>query len=151
MEDTIRKEMRVAMRAKEGERVTVLRSLLAAFTNELVAQKRRPSDNLSEEDILKVIKRASKQRKDSIEQFEKGKRQELADKEKRELEIIQAYLPETVSIEEITKVVAVKITEMDCAGDMSKMGIVMGVVMKEFSGNADGNDVKEVVAKLLAY
>lgn len=151
MEDTIRKEMKVAMRSREGEKVTVLRSLLAAFTNELVAQKRRPSDNLSEEDILKVIKRASKQRKDSIEQFEKGKRQELADKEKRELEIIQAYLPETVSIEEITKVVVAKITEMGCAGDMSKMGILMGAVMQELGGNADGGDVKEVVQKKLAY
>ncbi len=150
IKDTIRTAMKDAMRAREGEKVTVLRSLLAAFTNELVAQKRPPSEDLNDNDCLTVIKRASKQRKDSIEQFESGGRQELADKEKRELEIIEAYLPETASTEDITKLAEAKIAEMGAAGDMSKMGQVMGAVMKELGSNADGNDVKEVVTKMLA-
>ncbi len=150
IKSNIREAMKTAMRAKEMEKVQTLRGLLAAFTNELVAQKRPPTEELSETDVIKIIKRAAKQRKDSIEQFEKGGRQDLADKEKRELEIIEAYLPETASKEDIAKVVEAKITEMNCAGDMSKMGMVMGAVMKEFGGNADGNDVKEVVQKMLA-
>ncbi len=148
--DQIREDMKSAMRTKDSHKVTVLRGLLAAFTNELVAQKRPPTEELSEADVLKVLKRAAKQRKDSIEQFTKGGRQELADKEQSELEIIEAYLPEAVSIEEITKVAEAKVAELGAQGDMSKMGMVMGAVMKEFGGNADGNDVKEVVAKLLA-
>jgi uncharacterized protein YqeY len=147
--DTIRENMKEAMRAKDTEKVTVLRSLLAAFTNELVAQKRPPTEQLSEDDVIKVLKRAAKQRKDSIEQFTKGGRQELADKEQRELEIIETYLPESASKDDIAKVAEAKISEMSCAGDVSKMGVLMGAVMKEFDGNADGNDVKEVVTKLL--
>jgi len=150
MKEKIREAMKDAMRNKEMEKVQTLRGLIAAFTNELVAQKRPPTEELSEADIIKVIKRAAKQRKDSIEQFTKGGRQDLADKEQRELETIEAYLPETASKEEITKVVEAKIAELNCAGDMSKMGILMGAVMKEFAGNADGNDVKEVVSKILA-
>ncbi|MCD5384565.1 MAG: GatB/YqeY domain-containing protein [Candidatus Pacebacteria bacterium] len=150
MKEQIRKAMKDAMRAKEGKKVTVLRSLLAAFTNELVAQKRPPSEELGEGDVIKVIKRAAKQRKDSIEQFTIGGRQELADKERRELKIIETYLPASTSTEEITKVAKAKVAEMDAAGDMSKMGQVMGAVMKEFAGNADGNDVKEIVSKLMS-
>ncbi len=150
MKEQIREAMKNAMRAKEMEKVQTLRGLLAAFTNELVAQKRPPSEELGDTDIIKVIKRAAKQRKDSIEQFTAGGRQELADKEQRELEIIEAYLPETASKEDIAKVVEAKIAEMDCAGDMSKMGVLMGAVMKEFGGDADGGDVKEVVAEMLA-
>ncbi len=150
MKEKIREAMKEAMREKDSQKVTVLRSLLAAFTNELIAQKRPPTQELSDSDILKVIKHAAKQRQDSIEQFEKGGRQELADKEKQELEIIKAYLPEPVSKEEITKVVEKKIKELNCTGDMSKMGILIGAVVKEFNGNADGGDVKNVVAELLA-
>ncbi len=150
IKEQLRNDMKNAMRARDNEEVTVLRSILAAFTNELVAQKRKPSDELSDDDVLKVIRRAAKQRKDSIEQFTKGGRQELADKEQRELEMIEAYLPATATAEEITKVAEAKVAEMNAAGDMSKMGAVMGAVMQELSGNADGNDVKVVVAKLLS-
>jgi uncharacterized protein YqeY len=149
MKNKIREEMKQAMRKKESEKVIVLRSLLAAFTNELIAQKRPPTEELSDADITKAIKRAAKQRKDSIEQFIKGGRQELADKEQKELEIIKTYLPESASKEDIAKVVEAKITELGCAGDMSKMGILVGTVMKEFAGSADGSDVKEVVQKML--
>lgn len=149
----IREDMRSAMRAHEGDRVTTLRGLLAAFTNELVAQKRPPTEELSEADVLTVLKRAAKQRKDSIEQFEKGGRQDLADKEKFELAIVESYLPAQTSEEDIRKVVQAKIAEF--GGDKSNlpaqagMGQIIGAVVKEFAGNADGAVVKRVVTELL--
>lgn len=149
LQETIREEMKDAMRAHEQDKVTTLRGLLSAFTNELVAQKRKPTEELEEKDVLAVIKRAVKQRKDSIEQFTKGGRTELAEKEQTELKMLEGYLPEGVSKEEIEKVVKVKIEELGIT-DMSKLGQLMGAVMKEFAGNADGNDVKEVAAKLLS-
>ena len=143
----IREDMKSAMRAKDGDKVTTLRSLLAAFTNELVAHKRPPTDELSEDDVLTVLKRAAKQRKDSIEQFEKGDRQELADKEKVELAVIESYLPAQASEEEIRQVAEAKVAEF--GGDKSKMGQIIGAVVKELQGNADGAVVKRVVTTLL--
>ncbi len=140
--------MKTAMRARERDKVTTLRGLLSAFTNELVAQKRKPTEELDDKDVLAVIKRAVKQRKDSIEQFTKGGRSELAAKEQAELVMLETYLPATVSKQEIEKIAQAKIDEL--GADKSKIGVLIGAVMKEFSGNADGNDVKEIVEKLLS-
>ena len=148
LKEQIREDMKTAMREHNKIAVTTYRSILSAFTNELVAQKRKPTDELSDEDALKVIKRAVKQRKDAIEQFEKGGRDDLAKKEKEELALIEKYLPAQASKEEIEKVVRAKIDELGIT-DKSQMGQLMGAVMKEFAGNADGNDVKEVVNNLL--
>lgn len=146
--------MVTAMRARESEKVTTLRGLLSAFTNELVAQKRKPTEELDDKDVLAVIKRAVKQRKDSIEQFRSGDRVELAEKEERELEILEAYLPVGASKEEIEKVAQAKIAELGAdpstGSGQAKMGQLIGAIMKEFAGNADGNDVKEVVENLLS-
>ncbi len=151
----IREDMKDAMRAREAEKVTTLRGLLSAFTNELIAQKRKPTEELEEENVLTVIKRAVKQRKDSIEQFTKGGRDELAQKEQTELEILEGYLPEGASKEEIENIVKVKIEELGITS-VSQIGQLIGAVMKEFAspsntlGQADGNDVKEVASKLLS-
>lgn len=93
MQDKIRAELTEAMKARDAGRMSVLRGLVAAFTNELVAKSRKPDDKLTDEEVIAVIKRAVKQRKDSIEQFEKGARQDLADKEKAELKLLEVYLP----------------------------------------------------------
>ncbi len=148
LQQQIRENMKEAMRARDSVKVTTLRGLLSAFTNELVAQKRKPTDNLEEKDVLTVIKRAVKQRKDSIEQFTKGGRTDLAEKEVAELAMLEGYLPEAVNKEEIEKVAKVKINEL--SADKSKMGQIIGAVMKELDGNADGNDVKEVINTLLS-
>ncbi len=148
MQQQIREDMKTAMRARERDKVTTLRGLLSAFTNELVAQKRKPTEELDDKDVIAVIKRAVKQRKDSIEQFRTGGREELAIKEESELSILEAYLPASVSKEEIEKVAQTKIDEL--GADKSKIGVLIGAVMKEFGGNADGNDVKEVIEKLLS-
>lgn len=93
MQETIKAAIKPAMIAKDTVRLGTLRLIVAAFTNELVTQGRPPTDPLSDEDCLKVIKRLSKQRKDSIDQFVAGGRPELAEDEKAELAIIEEFLP----------------------------------------------------------
>ena len=116
-------------------------------TNELIANKRKPDEDLSSEEVLVLIKRAVKQRKDQIEQFSKGDRADLADKEKLELAILLKYLPETLRKEEIEKVAKAKKEELGVT-DKSKIGALIGAVMKELKGAADGGDVKQVVESL---
>jgi len=147
LHEKIKEDMKAAMLAKDELKLMTLRGLLSAFTNELVAQKKKPTEMLDDEAVLRVINRASKQRKDSIEQFEKGGRPELAESEKAELEIIQEYLPQMMSIDEIRKVAEAKKSEMGI-DDESKKGQLMGAIMKELKGKADGGDVKEVVEGL---
>lgn len=137
------------MKAKDSNKVTVLRGVLAAFTNELVAKGKKPQDILTDEEQVAVVKRLVKQRKDSIEQFEKGGRQDLAENEKAELAILEAYLPASMPREEIRKV-AVALKEKLGVTDKAKMGVFMGAVMKELKGQADGADVKAVVEELLS-
>jgi len=143
----IHKEMITALKAKEKVRLSVLRGLLTAFTNELVATKRKPDEKLKDDEVLKVIKRAVKQREDSIEQFTKGKRLELAEIEQKELEVLATYLPETMDKDKIEKIAKAKKEELGI-DDKAKMGMLMGAVMKETKGEADGKDVKEVVESL---
>ncbi|MCE9541730.1 GatB/YqeY domain-containing protein [Candidatus Kaiserbacteria bacterium] len=145
----IRSDMTTAMKAKDSLKVQTLRGALAAFTNELVAKGRKPTEELVDADTVVVLKRLAKQRKDSAEQFEKGGRPELAQKETAELAIIEAYLPQSASREEIEKVALAKKEALGIT-DASGAGKLTGAVMKEFAGLADGNDVKEVVAKILS-
>ncbi|KKU78766.1 MAG: hypothetical protein UY04_C0027G0012 [Parcubacteria group bacterium GW2011_GWA2_47_7] len=145
----IREEIKNAMRAKEALRLEVLRGILTGFTNELVATKHTPQETLDDAGCLAVIKRQVKQRKDSYEQFMAGGRPELAEKEKNELVILEAFLPQTMSREEIKKIAEAKKLELGIV-DKSKIGQFIGAVMKACGGNADGNDVKAVVEELLA-
>lgn len=145
----IREEIKNAMRAKDALRLEVLRGILTGFTNELVATKHTPQEILDDAGCLAVIKRQVKQRKDSYEQFIAGGRPELAAKEKDELVILEAFLPQMMSREEIKKIAEVKKIELGVT-DKSKIGQFIGAVMKACGGNADGNDVKAVVDELLA-
>ena len=140
--------MIAAMKAKEATKLSVLRGLLAAFTNELVAKGRKPDEELGDDDALTVISRQVKQRKDSIEQFEKGGRQDLADAEKAELQVLQGYLPDQMSREEVSKFISNKLESLGI--DSSSRGQTMGIIMKELKGRADGTVVKEEIDKLLA-
>ncbi|HYF10155.1 MAG TPA: GatB/YqeY domain-containing protein [Candidatus Paceibacterota bacterium] len=149
MQEKIRTELTAAMRAKDSAKVTTLRGVLAAFTNELVAKGKKPTDSLTDDEQVAVVKRLVKQRRDSIEQFEKGGRQDLADTEKAELAILEGYLPASMPREEIRKV-ASALKEKLGVTDKSKMGVFMGAVMKELKGAADGADVKVVVEELLS-
>ncbi|MDP3996742.1 MAG: GatB/YqeY domain-containing protein [bacterium] len=136
-----------AMRAKEPVRLSVLRGLATAFMNELVAKGRKPQEELADEEAMAVIKRAVKQRQDSIEQYEKGGRKDLADEERAELGILETFLPTKMSKEEIRKIAETKKTELGVT-DKSKSGILVGAVIKETKSVADGKDVKEVVESL---
>ena len=140
----IKGQLKEAMKAKEAVRLRVVRGLLTAFMNELVSTGRTPQDLLTDDEVMAVIKRASKQRKESITQFEAAGRDELATPEKEELAVIETYLPQMMSVEEITPVVVAKKAELGIE-DKSKMGMLVGAVMKELAGKADGGDVKAVV------
>jgi len=136
------------MKAKDTVRLTVVRGLVAAFTNELVAKGRKPDGELGDDEALAVIKRAVKQRKDSIEQFEKGGRQDLVHSETAELKILETYVPAQMPAEEIKKVVDAKKQELGIT-DKSKSGQLMAAVMKDLKGKADGTHVKALVESSL--
>jgi uncharacterized protein YqeY len=142
----IKDDMKTAMKAKDDLRVQTLRGAIAGFTNELVAKGKKPTDEIDDALVLSVLKRLAKQRKDSAEQFEKGNRPELAQKELSELKIIESYLPQQASREEIEKVARAKKEELNI--DVAGKGKLMGMVMKELGGNADGGLIKEVVESL---
>ncbi|MCL9972328.1 MAG: GatB/YqeY domain-containing protein [Candidatus Pacebacteria bacterium] len=147
LQDTISGNLTAAMKAKELLTVEVLRGLKAAFTNELVATKRKPTDSLPDEDALAVIRREVKKRKEASEAFRTGNRAELADKEDQERTILEAYLPPTMPKDEIMKIALAKKLEFGMT-DKKDMGKFMGVLMKELAGRADSSDVKDVVAGL---
>lgn len=146
--ETLKKGIPDAMRAKDEVRLRTLRSLVAAMTNEVVAKKRKPDELLSDEEAITVLKRAASQRKDSIEQFEKAGRTELAEPEKAELAIIDAYLPAMMPREEIEKIVKAKMAEMNVSSK-ADAGKFIGALMRDLKGKADGGAVKAVVDALL--
>ena len=145
----LKEAIKNAMRAKDTVRLGVLRMISAAATNELVAKQRKPDEMLSDEDLLTVIMRASKQRKDSIEQFVAGGRPELAEGEKAELAIIEEMLPAQMSREEIEKAAKEKAASLGVT-DKTKANQLMGSLMKDLKGKADGTLVKSVVDSLFS-
>lgn len=145
---SIKEELKTAMKARDEVKLRTVRSMLTAFTNELVATGKTPQDFLDDAGVLGVIKRLAKQRKESILQFEAGGRPELAVPEKEELTVLESYLPQMMSREEIKPIVEAKIASMGEV-DKSKMGMLIGSLMKELNGKADGGDVKAVVEELL--
>lgn len=137
-----------AMKAKDAVKLSVIRGLMSAFTNEAVAKGKKPDEILTDEEVLTVVSRAVKQRKDSIEQFEKGGRPELAEDEKAELAVLMSYMPAQMSREEVEAHVKAKIAAENPTKE--KAGQFVGSVMKDLKGKADGMMVKEVVDALLA-
>ncbi len=147
LQKQIKEGIKIAMLAKDAVRLTVLRGLLTAFTNELVATKRKPQDELLDAEVIAVIRRAVKQRKDSIDQFKKGGREDLALEEEAELKILETYLPKMMSKDEVRKKVEEMKTKLGIS-DKSKIGQLIGATIKELGGLADGADVKEAVESL---
>lgn len=152
----LKEAVKAAMKNKEATKLLVLRGIMASATNELVAKKRKPDDVLTEEELMAVISRAAKQRKDSIEQFEKGGRPDLSAKEKEELVVIEALLPAQLGAEEIEKLAKEKAVSMGIdlstplEAGKSKANQLMGALMKDLKGRADGNLVKAAVDKLFS-
>ncbi len=137
------------MKAHDQLRLDTLRGLTTAFTNELVATKRKPDEELPDEDAIAVIRREVKKRKEAAEAFDKGGRSESAEKERMEQRILESYLPALMSKDDIRKIVEAKKAEMgvdpSTSSGQANKGKFMGAVMKELKGKADGMLVKEVI------
>lgn len=148
LKQQLQDELKQSMLAKESEKTSVLRLLLSAI-GYFEIQKGGAGYEASDEDVMTVIEKEAKQRRDSIEQFEKGGRQDLADKEKKELEMLQKYLPEQLSEDEIRNLVkeAIQTTGASTPQDMGK---VMGALLPKTKGKADGALVSKVVREELA-
>lgn len=149
LHETIKHSIPEALRAHDEVRLRTLRSLVTMMTNEVIAKKRRPEEFLTDEEALVVIKRAVNQRKDSIEQYTQAGRHDLAEPEKAELSILDAYLPSMMSREQIESAAKAKMAEMGVTSK-AEAGKFTGTLMKELKGRADGSDVKAVVDSLLA-
>ncbi len=145
LKDRLIQDMKEAMKARDQLRLSTLRLLISEIKNKEIDAK----GELKDEDILTIIQKAVKQRQDSIAQYEKGGRQDLADKEKAELEILKAYLPEELSREEILEIIDQAIAATG-ASSPKEMGKVMREVMPKVKGRADGKVVNELVRKRLA-
>jgi len=143
----LQEELKQSMLAKDDLKTSVLRMLLSAI-NYFEIQKGGAGYTATDEDVISVISSQAKQRKDSIEEFKKAGRQELADKEKKELEILQVYMPAQMSEEEVKKLVDEAVSQTG-ATTMADIGKVMGALMPKVKGKADGNLVSNLVrAKL---
>lgn len=147
LHEDIKNSLKDAMKAKDAVRLRTVRSILTSFTNELVATGKTPQDAITDEAGLAVIKRLAKQRKDSISQYEAASRTDLAEPEKEELAVLEGYLPALMSQEQILPIAQAKKDELQI-NDKAKIGILVGAVMKELGGKADGADVKAVIEGL---
>jgi hypothetical protein len=144
----LQEELKQSMLARAELKTSVLRMLLSAI-NYYEIQKGGAGYEASEEDVLSVIQKEAKQRRDSIEQFKNAGRQELADKEQKELEMLEAYLPEQMSEEEVRKLVKEAIAQTGAAS-MQDMGKVMGFLSAKTKGKADGSFVSKLVRESLS-
>lgn len=145
----LKEAIKDAMRAKDAVRLSVMRGLSAAATNEAITKGKGPEGMLDEDELMTVIMRAAKQRKDSIEQFVAGGRPELAEGEKAELAVLEMLLPAQMSREDIVTAAHAKAAEMGVA-DKTGANKLMGMLMKDLKGKADGTIVKEVVDSLFS-
>lgn len=145
LKEQIMADVKLAMKNKESEKLSTLRFVHSAIKNFEI--EIRPKE-ITNDEIQLVLKKLVKQRKDSIEQYEKANRMDLADKEKRELEVIESYLPSSLSAEKVAELVVAAIQESG-ASSMKDMGKVMKIVLEKSQGAADNRIVSEIVkAKL---
>lgn len=146
LKEQIVADMTAAMKAKDAARTSTLRMLKAAIMN----REKEGGDALTDDDVTKLLRSQLKQRRDSVEQYEKAGRQDLVDKETAEIVVIETYLPQAASPEEIDQAVREAVAETG-ATSMKDMGAVMKASMAKLVGkNADGRLVSETVKKKLA-
>ena len=144
LKDQITEDMKNAMRAKEAEKLGTIRLLTAAMKQKEVDERVELTDAM----VVAIIEKMIKQRKDSITQFEAGGRQDLADKEKKELTVLSAYMPASLSEAEIAAEVAAAVAQVNPAGPQD-MGKVMAVVKAKLAGRADMTVVSGLVKAAL--
>ncbi|MDZ7772723.1 MAG: GatB/YqeY domain-containing protein [Balneolaceae bacterium] len=149
LKDRILSDLTAAMKNREQDRLRVLRSLKSKLLEKEISERKGGEAQLSDEQVVEVLMKAAKQRRESIEQFREGGRDDLVAAEEQELEIIESYLPEMLSEEEVRDRARQKIDELG-AQDMSDMGAVMGALMGELKGKAEGGLVSRVVKEELS-
>ncbi len=146
--EKIKNDLKQALKAKDEARVSTLRFLLSAIHNKEIALRCAQGKNLPDEEVVEVIRQQVKLRKESIEAFKTGKRDDLVKKEQGELEILNNYLPQQISQGELTKVVEEEILETGATGPRD-FGKVMGEVMAKVKGQAEGQKVAKIVKEKL--
>ena len=146
LKERITGDMTAAMKSKEAARLSTLRMVKAAVQNREIEK----GSELSDEELTKLLQSLVKQRRDSVEQYEKAERAELAEKERAEIAVIEEYLPQAASREEIERAVSEAVAETG-ASSMKEMGAVMRAALARLAGrNADGRVVSEVVKSKLS-
>src|SRR5262249_27037398 len=145
LQERLSQELKEAMRAQEPERLSTLRLLKSAVTYALIEHK---TERLTDSQFITVVQKEVKKRRDSIEQFEKGGRAELAEKEKKEISILETFLPEPLRPEELDKLIKTTIQELG-ATSKKEMGPVIKAVQSKAAGRVDGRTVSAAVSKLL--
>lgn len=160
LKEKIQADIKKAMQDKDALKVSVLRMVMANVINKekekraklnKAGEEENKLDELSkltDEEVMEVISSEAKKRKDSIEQYRKGNREDLAEQEEKELEILNDYLPEQMDEEEIRKIVKQKIEELGVSTPQ-ETGKVMGAVMPQLKGKADGNVISKIVQEEL--
>jgi len=145
LEEKLFNDYKQAMKNKDTIRSSALSFLRAELANVLIEKRKK---NLEDAEVISVVKKQIKQHQDSIEQFNKGARMDLVDKETKELEILKSYLPPELPAEEIKKVIEEAVLETQAAGPKD-MGKVMKAVLSKIGGQADGKLVSELVKERL--
>ena len=143
--DRLNHDLKEAMRSKDKVRLSVIRMVKGAMQNEAIQFKK---DMLTEDEALTVLLREVKQRKDSLQEFEKANRQDLAAKLQEELQILDEYMPEQLSEDELRKIVS-QVIEETGATSKKDIGKVMSYVLPKVKGEADGGIVNKIVQQLL--
>jgi len=146
LDEKIMNDYKEAMKTRDSLKSSTLSFLRAELMNTAVAKKKK---SLDDNEVITVIKKQIKQRQDSIEQFEKGNRVDMAEKEKKELEILKVYLPPEMSAEDVGKIIEEAISTTGAQGPQD-MGKVMKEVMAKVAGQADGKLVSDLVKQRLA-
>lgn len=140
----IEEDFKVALKQSDKLKISVLRLVKASIKNKQIEKQA----DLTDEDVISLISTLIKQRKESIEQFSKGNRWDLVEREKQELEILRSYMPEELSIEELDSLIKKAITESGVS-DVREIGKVMKILMPQIKGRADGKVVSQRVKELL--
>jgi uncharacterized protein YqeY len=144
LQEELLADMKDAMKNKKKEKLSVIRMARAAIKDAAINERK----DLSDDEVIKVISKLVKQNKESLAEFEKAERPEEVAKLNREIEILEGYLPEQLSANELEEIVEETIDEVG-AGDMSDMGQVMGAIMPKVNGKADGSEVNQLVREKL--
>lgn len=149
LNDQLTEDLKQAMRAKDQARLRTVRSLRAAIKQKEIEERHGGEAHLSEEQIIAVVQKQAKQRREAIEQYEQAGRDDLMAKEREELDIIETYLPKQLGDDEIRSVVE-EIVAAIGASSMRDMGRVMSAALQQLQGRAEGRRINEIARALLS-